>query len=111
MFWQQFSGTNSIGYYAPEIFQTIGISASGSSLFATGIYGTVKVVATGIFLVAGIDRWGRRNSLIWGAAWMSSSMFSPPLFHMAQKTNMGSDAHHWHLACQVPARRQRCQQP
>jgi MFS family permease len=24
MFWQQFSGTNSIGYYAPEIFQTVG---------------------------------------------------------------------------------------
>lgn len=23
MFWQQFSGTNSIGYYAPEIFQTV----------------------------------------------------------------------------------------
>lgn len=75
MFWQQFSGTNSIGYYAPQIFQTIGLSATNSSLFATGVYGTVKVVATGVFLLVGIDRWGRKLSLIGGAAWMASMMF------------------------------------
>lgn len=75
MMWQQFSGTNSIGYYAPEIFETIGISAANSSLFATGIYGTVKVVTTAIFLLVGIDKWGRRNSLIYGAAWMAVMMF------------------------------------
>ncbi|RJE21856.1 Sugar and other transporter [Aspergillus sclerotialis] len=75
MFWQQFSGTNSIGYYAPQIFQTVGLSESNSSLFATGVYGTVKVVATGIFLLIGIDRWGRKLSLIGGAAWMASMMF------------------------------------
>lgn len=44
-------------------------------MFATGIYGTVKVVATAIFLVVGIDRWGRKKSLIGGAAWMASMMF------------------------------------
>ncbi|KAJ5097026.1 hypothetical protein N7456_007747 [Penicillium angulare] len=75
MFWQQFSGTNSIGYYAPQIFESIGISSTNSSLFATGIYGTVKVVATAIFLFIGIDRWGRKNSLIGGAAWMAAMMF------------------------------------
>lgn len=74
MMWQQFSGTNSIGYYAPQIFQTIGISSSDSSLFATGVYGTVKVVATGAFLLIGIDKWGRRNSLLGGAAWMTTMM-------------------------------------
>ncbi|KAJ5682194.1 hypothetical protein N7462_005359 [Penicillium macrosclerotiorum] len=75
MFWQQFSGTNSIGYYAPQIFQSIGVSGSNASLFATGIYGTVKVVATAIFLLIGIDRWGRKRSLMGGAAWMASMMF------------------------------------
>jgi len=75
MFWQQFSGTNSIGYYAPQIFQTVGISKANSSLFATGIYGTVKIVATGIFLLLGIDRFGRRKSLLAGAAWMAVMMF------------------------------------
>jgi len=75
MFWQQFSGTNSIGYYAPQIFQTVGVSKTNASLFATGIYGTVKVCATGIFLLVGIDKIGRRKSLLFGAAWMMTMMF------------------------------------
>lgn len=75
MFWQQFSGTNSIGYYAPQIFQTVGVSKTDSSLFATGIYGTVKVVTTAIFLIIGIDKLGRRKSLLFGAAWMMTMMF------------------------------------
>jgi len=72
---QQFSGTNSIGYYAPQIFQTVGVSKTNSSLFATGVYGTVKVCATGLFLIIGIDKFGRRNSLLYGAAWMAITMW------------------------------------
>jgi hypothetical protein len=53
----------------------VGLSKTDTSLFATGIYGTVKVVSTGIFLIIGIDRWGRKKSLIGGAAWMASMMF------------------------------------
>ncbi|KFY49317.1 hypothetical protein V496_10101 [Pseudogymnoascus sp. VKM F-4515 (FW-2607)] len=75
MFWQQFSGTNSIGYYAPQIFQTIGVASTDASLFATGIYGIVKMISTGIFLLVGIDKIGRRWSLVAGAAWMSVMMF------------------------------------
>lgn len=74
MFWQQFSGTNSIGYYAPQLFQTIGGTGGNTSLFTTGIYGIVKVVATGIFLI-GIDKFGRRWSLVVGGWWMSAVMF------------------------------------
>lgn len=65
----------SIGYYAPQIFQTIGVSKNNASLFATGIYGTVKVVTTGIFLIVGIDFIGRKKSLMAGAAWMATMMF------------------------------------
>ncbi|KAL1310582.1 hypothetical protein AAFC00_000860 [Neodothiora populina] len=72
---QQFSGTNSIGYYAPQIFESIGISSADSSLFATGIYGTVKVIATGIFLVVGIEKLGRKIPLLAGAGWMAAMMF------------------------------------
>jgi len=74
MLCQQFSGTNSIGYYAPEIFQTVGVSKTNASLFATGVYGTVKVATTGLFLILGIDRIGRRKSLLAGAFWMMSMM-------------------------------------
>ena len=75
---QQFSGTNSIGYYAPQIFQTVGVSKTNSSLFATGVYGTVKVCATGLFLIIGIDKIGRRWSLLAGALWMMVMMFIEP---------------------------------
>ncbi|CAI7606843.1 uncharacterized protein N7487_005673 [Penicillium crustosum] len=75
MFWQQWTGTNSIGYYAPQLFQTVGVAGGNTSLFTTGIYGIVKVVTTGIFLIIGIDKVGRRWSLIAGAIWMSTMMF------------------------------------
>ncbi|KAH8651404.1 general substrate transporter [Xylariales sp. PMI_506] len=75
MMCQQFTGTNSIGYYAPEIFESIGVASTSTSLFATGVYGTVKVISTAIFLIVGIDRWGRRKSLIGGAIWMATMMF------------------------------------
>lgn len=58
-----------------RIFQTIGLSKADSSMFATGIYGTVKVIATGIFLFVGIDRFGRKKSLIAGGFWMAAMMF------------------------------------
>lgn len=74
MFWQQFSGTNSIGYYAPQIFQTVGVSSTNTSLFATGVYGSVKVVMTLIFLLVGIDFIGRKKALIGGGIWMSAMM-------------------------------------
>ncbi|KAF2470520.1 MFS general substrate transporter [Lindgomyces ingoldianus] len=64
MFWQQFSGTSSIGYYTPQIFQMVGVSKSSSSLFATGVYGTVKVVTTGLFLIIRIDQFARKKSLM-----------------------------------------------
>lgn len=41
---QQMTGTNAINYYAPQIFADLGISGENTGLFATGIYGCVKVV-------------------------------------------------------------------
>jgi sugar porter (SP) family MFS transporter len=95
MLCQQFSGTNSIGYYAPEIFQTVGVSKTNASLFATGIYGTVKVATTGLFLILGIDRFGRRKSLLAGAFWMMSMMIilgSVLATHPPTNTNVVSSA-------------------
>ncbi|KAG9517896.1 general substrate transporter, partial [Aureobasidium melanogenum] len=75
MFWQQWSGTNSIGYYAPQIFSSVGLTGGNTSLFATGIYGTVKVIATGIFLIVGIERFGRKWPLVAGVWFMAACMF------------------------------------
>lgn len=102
---QQFSGQNSVGYYAPQIFQvsfeskalvsfvanhdrlffqSIGYSKTGSSILASGVYGScrmlslfvsnlakiaplsgiVKVAATSLFIFFLIDYGGRRISLL-----------------------------------------------
>ncbi|KAI8154487.1 Quinate permease [Colletotrichum sp. SAR 10_70] len=75
MVWQQLTGTNSIGYYAPQIFQTVGVSSADASLFATGIYGIVKLIFTAVSLLFVIDKIGRRWAHTLGGLWMSAMMF------------------------------------
>ncbi|CAE6505297.1 unnamed protein product [Rhizoctonia solani] len=67
MMCQNLTGMNAINYYSPTIFSSIGITGTNNSLFATGIYGVVKMVATLIALVWLVDRVGRRKPLITGA--------------------------------------------
>ncbi|KAL4808519.1 general substrate transporter [Aspergillus unguis] len=62
---QQMTGTNAINYYAPQIFENLGITGNATGLFATGIYGIVKVVACACFLIFVADSLGRRRSLLW----------------------------------------------
>ncbi|KAG1761509.1 general substrate transporter [Suillus occidentalis] len=65
-FFQQWSGTNAINYYSPQIFAGLGFSSTSSALFATGIYGVVKFVVTCLTLAFIIERWGRKRTLIYG---------------------------------------------
>ncbi|KAB8072010.1 general substrate transporter [Aspergillus leporis] len=62
---QQMTGTNAINYYAPQIFKNLGIVGSQTGLFATGIYGIVKMVGCAFFLIFVADSLGRRRSLLW----------------------------------------------
>ncbi|OGE56334.1 hypothetical protein PENARI_c003G03886 [Penicillium arizonense] len=67
-FWQNGSGINAINYYSPTVFKSIGVRGTNTSLFTTGIFGVVKTVVTFIWLLWLIDRVGRRNLLLIGAA-------------------------------------------
>jgi hypothetical protein len=53
---QQWSGQNSISYYAPQIFTEIGLKGKTTGLLASGVYGLVKIFATGLFVLFGVDR-------------------------------------------------------
>ncbi|KAK8173409.1 general substrate transporter [Phyllosticta citrichinensis] len=75
MFWQQATGTNSINYYSPQIFKNIGLGSADATLFATGIYGVVKVVFTGLALAIGVEQAGRKWSLIVGGLGQAFSMY------------------------------------
>lgn len=64
-------GQNSISYYAPIIFQSIGLRGQKTGLLASGIYGIVKIVTTSIFVWLGVDRFGRKRPLLIGICLMS----------------------------------------
>ncbi|KAG6871919.1 hypothetical protein C0995_014886 [Termitomyces sp. Mi166 len=61
---QQWSGQNSVGYYAPQIFETIGFTGTKNSLLASGVYGIVKLLATTIFVLYLVETLGRRLPLL-----------------------------------------------
>ncbi|KAJ7632555.1 quinate permease [Roridomyces roridus] len=65
---QNATGINAINYYSPTVFKSIGIKGTNTGLFTTGIFGIVKNVATLIWLLFLIDRFGRRRLMLVGAA-------------------------------------------
>ncbi|KAF4630318.1 hypothetical protein G7Y89_g7826 [Cudoniella acicularis] len=69
------TGTNAINYYAPLIFLNLGIPAAQQGLFATGIYGIVKMVTCAAFLLLAADSLGRRRSLLWTSIAQGCAMF------------------------------------
>ncbi|KAI0247754.1 general substrate transporter [Lactifluus subvellereus] len=74
-FLQQWCGQNSVGYYATQIFTSIGYTGSTNNLLAAGIYGVVKVIATAIFIFFFVDTWGRKPSLFVSAMGMGVLFF------------------------------------
>ncbi|EIN06491.1 sugar transporter [Punctularia strigosozonata HHB-11173 SS5] len=72
---QQWSGQNSVGYYAPQIFKAIGYTGTTPSLLASGIYGVVKLVATALFVFFFVEWLGRKLSLFISALGMGIFFF------------------------------------
>ncbi|KAF8753366.1 Permeases of the major facilitator superfamily [Rhizoctonia solani] len=75
MFFQQWTGTNAINIYSPQIFASLGITGTSSGLFATGIYGVVKVFCTSLALMFALEQAGRKMSLIGGGLIQAVSMY------------------------------------
>ncbi|TRM66819.1 general substrate transporter [Schizophyllum amplum] len=72
---QQWCGQNSVNYYAPQIFASIGYTGTKNSLLASGIYGVVKVVSTAIFVFFGVEWLGRKLSLFISGIGMGTLFF------------------------------------
>ncbi|KAJ5915449.1 quinate permease [Penicillium verhagenii] len=73
MFFQQWSGVDSIIYYASSIFQSLGLTSGTISLLATGVVGIINVLAT-IPAAMIIDKVGRKPLLLAGSTGMFCSM-------------------------------------
>lgn len=73
MFFQQFSGINALIYYAPKIFQSVGLTGNSVSLLATGVVGIINFVMTfpTVFL---LDIIGRKTALMVASIVMATCM-------------------------------------
>jgi len=71
MFFQQWTGINAILYYAPTIFQNLGLVGNANSLLATGVVGIAMFLTT-IPAVIWVDQVGRKPVLVSGAFLMAA---------------------------------------
>jgi MFS transporter, SP family, galactose:H+ symporter len=85
---QQFTGINTVIYYAPKIYQAAGLTSASVSILATAGVGLVNVLMTIVSLVL-IDRLGRRPLLIIGNIGMALSLAA---LSLSAVLNVGKDA-------------------
>lgn len=72
---QQWTGSNAINYYAPNIFQSIGIESAEIDVLATGVYGIVKVAFVFISFFMIDTKLGRRRTLMIGSLFMCTAFY------------------------------------
>ncbi|KAK9474065.1 general substrate transporter [Dipodascopsis tothii] len=75
MLFQQWTGITAILYYAPTIFQSLGLTSNTVSVLATGVVGILQVLPT-IPVSILIDKLGRRPLLIWGGFGMAACHYT-----------------------------------
>lgn len=63
-----FLGIQSINYYSPVIFKSLGIKGTNASLFSTGMFGIVKFGCTFIYILFIVDTIGRRKAFMASSA-------------------------------------------
>jgi sugar porter (SP) family MFS transporter len=68
-------GSNAINYFSPRIFKSIGLTGQNTGLYATGIYGIVRLVCVIVAMHYVVDKFGRRNMLMGGAVVMLTAMW------------------------------------
>lgn len=61
---QNFLGIQSINYYSPKIFASLGVKGTNATLFSTGMFGVVKFVCTFIYIMIIVDSFGRRKAFM-----------------------------------------------
>lgn len=84
----QWTGINAVLYYAPSIFQQLGLSSNTTSLLATGVVGIVMFLAT-IPSVLYIDKVGRKPMLTIGAIGMGTC-------HLIIAVIVAKNINEWH---------------
>ncbi|KAL1956883.1 hypothetical protein VTO42DRAFT_6731 [Malbranchea cinnamomea] len=101
MTFQQWTGVNSVLYYAPSIFEQLGMSSNTVSLLATGVVGIAMFLAT-IPAVMYVDKLGRKPVLITGAVGMAICHFIiAGIFAQNENKWESNQAAGWAAVCMV----------
>ncbi|KAH8917755.1 general substrate transporter [Atractiella rhizophila] len=82
----QLSGIDAVLYYAPVVFANAGLSASTSSLIASGVTGIVLLLVV-TFVAPFMDRLGRRTLIIYGGITIAFSLFMQGILYASKATN------------------------
>jgi SP family xylose:H+ symportor-like MFS transporter len=85
---QQFVGINVVLYYAPRIFESMGV-AKDASMLQTVVMGIVNVVFTVLAIVT-VDKWGRKPLLITGSIGMAVGMAALSLMSQFEIIGIGT---------------------
>ncbi|CAA7267023.1 unnamed protein product [Cyclocybe aegerita] len=98
MFFQQWTGVNAILYYAPSIFESLGLTGNTIPLLATGVVGIAMFLAT-IPAVLWVDQLGRKPVLISGAFLMAACHFIVAILTGLFQDSWGSHSAAGWVAC------------
>ncbi|KAK2740927.1 hypothetical protein FQN57_005931 [Myotisia sp. PD_48] len=86
----QWSGAASITIYAPDFFAMLGTTGQSEKLFATAIFGVVKLVASIVCVLFVVDFLGRKRALSYGIMLQFLSMLYVAIYlHIAPPTTDG----------------------
>ncbi|KAF2218774.1 MFS sugar transporter-like protein, partial [Elsinoe ampelina] len=72
---QQATGATAFAYYSPQYFALIVGKGNDRALLLSGIFGAVKVVACGLFIIFVAERVPRKAILTGGAVFMAATQF------------------------------------
>lgn len=72
---QQATGATAFAYFGPQYFKLL-VGGGDKDLLLTAIFGAIKVAACATFVFFLSERVGRRQVLIWGAAFMATCQIS-----------------------------------
>ncbi|KAF7587667.1 hypothetical protein BBP40_006878 [Aspergillus hancockii] len=91
---QQLSGIDGVLYYAPLLFQQAGLASSDASFFASGVSALVIFGVT-IPALFWADKWGRRQSTVYGGIGLSVTMFLMGSLYAGKAVHGSTGAGRW----------------
>jgi len=86
---------------SPRIFKSVGLTGSNTSLYATGIYGIVRLICVIIAMHFVVDRFGRKNMLMGGAVIMLIAMVSATSHSRYHDSISDFISHQWYIGAYI----------